>query len=92
MPEIFLISAYRRTSLILARTAEVLEETEFFLLNEEVVRNTYRLWIRELPFKSDRDPDGTWVLYGDKIEKLFKMTNMEHDESVRDFTSITWNA
>ena len=33
-----------------------------------------------------RDPDGTWVLYGDKIEKLFKMTNMEHDESVMRFS------
>ena len=39
MPEIFSISAYRREGLqaLLARTAEVLDETEFFPLNEEVV-------------------------------------------------------
>ena len=87
MPE---ISAYRREGLqaLLARTAEVLEETEFFPLNEEVVEThiVYGLEEEEAPFKVTRDPDGTWVLYGDKIEKLFKMTNMEHDESVMRFS------
>ena len=90
MPEIFPISAYRREGLqaLLARTAEVLEETEFFPLNEEVVEThiVYGLEEEEVPFKVTRDPDGTWVLYGDKIEKLFKMTNMEHDESVMRFS------
>ena len=90
MPEIFPISAYRREGLqaLLARTAEVLEETEFFPLNEEVVEThiVYGLEEEEAPFKVTRDPDGTWVLYGDKIEKLFKMTNMEHDESVMRFS------
>jgi len=90
MPEIFPISAYRREGLqaLLARTAEVLEETEFFPLNEEVVETNivYGLEEEEAPFKVTRDPDGTWVLYGDKIEKLFKMTNMEHDESVMRFS------
>ena len=90
MPEIFSISAYRREGLqaLLARTAEVLEETEFFPLNEEVVEThiVYGLEEEEAPFKVTRDPDGTWVLYGDKIEKLFKMTNMEHDESVMRFS------
>ena len=90
MPEIFPISAYRRDGLqaLLARTAEVLEETEFFPLNEEVVEThiVYGLEEEEAPFKVTRDPDGTWVLYGDKIEKLFKMTNMEHDESVMRFS------
>ena len=90
MPEIFPISAYRREGLqaLLARTAEVLDETEFFPLNEEVVEThiVYGLEEEEAPFKVTRDPDGTWVLYGDKIEKLFKMTNMEHDESVMRFS------
>ena len=90
MPEIFPISAYRREGLqaLLARTAEVLEETEFFPLNEEVVDThiVYGLEEEEAPFKVTRDSDGTWVLYGDKIEKLFKMTNMEHDESVMRFS------
>ena len=90
MPEIFPISAYRRDGLqaLLARTAEVLDETEFFPLNEEVVEThiVYGLEEEEAPFKVTRDSDGTWVLYGDKIEKLFKMTNMEHDESVMRFS------
>ncbi len=46
----------------------------------------YGLEEEEAPFRVTRDPDGTWVLYGDKIEKLFKMTNMEHDESVMRFS------
>ena len=89
MPEIFPISAYRRDGLqaLLARTAGVLEETEFFPLNEEVVETHIVYGLEEeAPFKVTRDPDGTWVLYGDKIEKLFKMTNMEHDESVMRFS------
>jgi len=32
-----------------------------------------------------RDPDSTWVLGGEKLERLFQMTNLEHDESVMRF-------
>ena len=46
----------------------------------------YGLEEEERPFDITRDPDGTWVLYGDKLEKLFLMTNMEHDESVMRFS------
>ena len=39
----------------------------------------------ERPFEIRRDDDATWVLYGDKLEKLFVMTNMERDESIMKF-------
>ena len=41
----------------------MLEETDFFPLNEEVVEThiVYGLEEEEAPFKVTRDPDGTWV-------------------------------
>ena len=29
-----------------------------------------------------RDPDTTWVLGGEKLQKLFKITNFDNDETV----------
>ena len=74
MPEIFPISAYRREGLqaLLARTGEDVRRNRILPIKRRSSGNTYRLWIEEeeAPFKVTRDPDGTWVLYGDKIEKL----------------------
>lgn len=39
----------------------------------------------EKPFEITRDDDATWVLSGEKLERLFVMTNMERDESVMKF-------
>ena len=33
-------------------------------------------------FEISRDDDATWVLSGDKLEKLFNMTNFDRDEAV----------
>ena len=90
MPEIFPISAYRKDGLqaLLARTADLLEETEFFPLEEEEIPEThvtYGVEEEEKPFTVTRDSDGTWDLGGDKLEKLFLMTNFDHDESIMRF-------
>ncbi|GAA4064517.1 GTPase ObgE [Amphibacillus indicireducens] len=45
----------------------------------------YKHQAEEAPFEITRDPDGAFVLYGEKIEKLFKMTNFDHDESIQRF-------
>ncbi|WP_067727288.1 GTPase ObgE [Oceanobacillus damuensis] len=45
----------------------------------------YRHQKEEAPFHITRDPDGAYVLYGNKIEKLFKMTDFQHDEAVQRF-------
>ena len=39
----------------------------------------------ERPFEISRDDDASWVLSGEKLEKLFVMTNMERDESIMKF-------
>lgn len=36
-------------------------------------------------FSIQRDEDGTWVLSGEKLERLFKMTNLDHEESTLRF-------
>lgn len=56
---------------------ETLEQTD-----ETVV---YRFKEEEIPFKVTRDPDGAYVLYGEKIEKLFKMTDLTRDEAAQRF-------
>ncbi|MDC3423880.1 GTPase ObgE [Aquibacillus sp. 3ASR75-11] len=46
----------------------------------------YRFVGEEDAFTVTRESDGSFVLSGDKIEKLFKMTDFNHDESVRRFS------
>ena len=36
-------------------------------------------------FEIGRDDDATWVLSGEKLMKLFNMTNFDRDESVMKF-------
>ena len=59
------------------KTAPITEEVE-----EKVV---YRHQKQEAPFTISRDDDGAYVLSGDRIEKLFKMTDFNHDEAVQRF-------
>ncbi|USS87306.1 GTPase ObgE [Fructilactobacillus hinvesii] len=40
----------------------------------------------EAPFAIHRDEDGVWVISGAKIERLFKMTNLDHTQSLIRFT------
>ncbi|ENH97963.1 GTPase CgtA [Gracilibacillus halophilus YIM-C55.5] len=48
-------------------------------------RVVYRYEKEEQPFSITRDSDGAYVLYGEKIEKLFKMTDFTRDESIQRF-------
>ncbi|MCZ0702387.1 GTP-binding protein [Natronobacillus azotifigens] len=54
-------------------------------LEEAPERIVYRHQPEEAAFQITRDPDGAYVLYGAKIEKLFKMTDFSRDESVQRF-------
>ncbi|AYG00638.1 GTPase ObgE [Lactococcus allomyrinae] len=91
MPEIFEVSGLTKTGLqgLLARTSELLAETpEFLLYDEDEFANEvayYGFEEEEQPFTVSRDDDGGWRLSGEKIEKLFVMTNFDHDESVMKF-------
>ncbi|WP_337019053.1 GTPase ObgE [Oceanobacillus massiliensis] len=87
---VYKISALTREGLrdILFAIADALESipkvtTELDDADETVV---YRYQKEEAPFQITRDPDGSYVLYGTKIEKLFKMTDFQHDESAQRFS------
>lgn len=88
--ELYEISALRKEGLnqVLYRAAELLEnyeevEEEPAELDTHV---TYTLEEEKPAFELTRDPDGVWVLSGEEIEKLFTMTNLEHDESIMRFS------
>lgn len=87
---IFPISAVSKKGLqaLLNATADLLETTpEFPLYDEEIEEDVvhYGYQSDEPEFEITREPDATWVLSGDKIEKLFQMTNFAHDETVMRF-------
>lgn len=91
MPMICPISSLAHQGLenLMDATAELLANTEEFLLYDETDMQEdeayYGFNEDERPFEITRDDDATWVLYGDKLEKLFVMTNMERDESIMKF-------
>lgn len=87
---IFPISGVTRKGIdaLLSATADLLEITpEFLLYDEEIEEEVvqYGFHSDEPEFTIDRDPDATWILSGEKIEKLFQMTNFDHDETVMRF-------
>ncbi|PAD36407.1 GTPase ObgE [Terribacillus saccharophilus] len=55
-------------------------------VEEQKERVVYRFEESEKPFEITRDPDGAYVLYGEQIEKLFKMTDFNRDEAARRFS------
>lgn len=91
LPQIFPISTLAHQGLenLLDATAELLSKTGEFLLYDESDLEQEEVYYGfdgdERPFEIARDDDATWVLSGEKLEKLFIMTNMERDESVMKF-------
>jgi GTPase len=89
---VFAVSTVTQQGLreLLFKVADLIEETPEFPLEEEVEeeinkRVVYRHDEDEDAFHITRDDDGAYVLYGGKIEKLFKMTDFNREESVRRF-------
>jgi GTPase len=90
---IFPISAVTRKGLreLIFAVADKIEETpEFPLEHEEeetgVHRVLYKHEAETESFTITREPDGSFVVSGEKIEKLFKMTDFSREESVRRFS------
>ncbi|UFT97910.1 GTPase ObgE [Radiobacillus kanasensis] len=54
-------------------------------IEEQEERVVYRHEQEPEAFRVSRDSDGSFVLTGERIEKLFKMTDFNRDESVRRF-------
>ena len=89
VPEVMEISSLTHQGLkeLTHRTADVLESTPKFetLAEKEQASKVYTFKEDEPAFKITRDSDATWVLSGEKLERLFKMTNFNHDESLMRF-------
>ncbi|MBC1741899.1 GTPase ObgE [Listeria welshimeri] len=89
---VFPISAVTKTGLreLLLAIADKLETTPEFPLNEILEQEDedtvlYKYVAEEPDFEITREPDGTFVLSGMKIERLFTMTNFERDASISRF-------
>ncbi|WP_417899441.1 GTPase ObgE [Bacillus haimaensis] len=88
--KVFPISALTRSGLrdLLYAVADELEHApEYPLYEEEAIeqRVVYKHEKEEKGFRITRDPDGAYVLSGAEIEKLFVMTNFNHEESIKRF-------
>jgi GTPase len=87
------ISAVTRQGLrdLLFAIADKLEETPQFAMFQEEEEETkdqrvlYKHEKAETEFFITREPDGTFVVNGAKIEKLFKMTDFSREESQKRF-------
>ena len=90
LPQIFPISSLTKQglSILLDATAELLAKTPEFLLYDEseMEEEAYYGFDEDAPaFDISRDDDAAWVLSGDKLEKLFVMTNFDREEAVMKF-------
>jgi GTPase len=91
--KVYPISAITRQGLsdLMYAVADLLEETPEFPLYdpEEVEESRHVLYKFEAEKKDEfiigRDDDGAYTVGGPAVERLFKMTNFSHEESVRRF-------
>lgn len=86
---IFPISAYTKDGLreILFKIADTLEEIpkREEQIEKDQSKVVYRHQAADEPFVISRDSDGAFVLEGEQIEKIFKMTDFNRDEGARRF-------
>jgi GTPase len=89
---IFEVSALTRKGLrdLLFTVADKIEQTPEFPLEEEedtgVHRVMYKHETEQEGFYITRESDGSFVISGEKVERLFKMTDFSRDESIRRFS------
>nr|WP_018658666.1 GTPase ObgE [Allofustis seminis] len=90
MPPIYKVSAVAHKNLqpLILKTAELLAEEKAKPPEEIIGKDTilYTLEQEPEPFQIQRDPDGTWVIIGQEIERLYHMTNLDFDESLMRFS------
>lgn len=88
--DILEISALTKENLneLLYKVADLLDVTEEFSLIEKDEINevvTYKFENDEKPFTIRKDSDEIYVVEGEKLKKLFDMTNIENDSAMRRF-------
>lgn len=86
-PDLFEISAWQTTGVkpLLKKIYELIQTSEFIPLDEAVIEPVHYQIAEEVPFYLEKLDEGYWRLYGEKIEKLYAMTNLSHDESIARF-------
>lgn len=87
VPEIFEISAWQNKGIkpLLQRAYDLVQNSEFISLHDEVEEKVHYTLEEETPFEIEEIQPGHWLISGSKIEKLYAMTNMVHDESIARF-------
>ena len=89
--EIFEISAINHQGIdkVLIKLADMLDEIpeERVYEDEQFERHVIYKFVNDSTFEINRDDDGTWVVSGNEIEKLFKMTKFNNDESIKRFSN-----
>lgn len=92
-PQIFPISAVTRqgTQPLINAANKLLDTTpEFPLYEETAVQEEetvhYGFTDPTAAFEISRQPDTSWVISGKEIERLFDMTNFDHDETIMRFS------
>ena len=89
--EIFEMSAINHEGIdeVLIKLADMLDTIEKEPIYDESKFESHVLYKfkKEQPFTISRDNDGTWVIRGEEIEKLFKMTKFTSDDSIKRFSN-----
>ena len=87
--EIFEVSAVSKTGLdaVVNRLADILDTIPNNPLYDDSQIESHVLYKfkKEEPFIITRDDDGTWVVSGKEVERIFKMTKFSSDEAVTRF-------
>ena len=90
--EVFEISAMKNEGIdkVLIRLADIIDELPEEKVYEDEQFESFVLYKyqNEDEFTIDKDDDGTWVVSGKKVEKLFHMTKFNSDDSIKRFSSI----
>ncbi|MFD1319330.1 GTPase ObgE [Loigolactobacillus zhaoyuanensis] len=80
--------AHQGLNELLLATADLLEATPAFPLysaDADETEQTYDYEADQPGFEIKRDNDGVFVITGQKVERLYQMSNLEHDDSVMRF-------
>lgn len=89
--KLYEISAATRQGIdtLVRDVSQIVKELPDTLLHDEEdveERVVYKHEPKKDTFRIDRDSEGTWVLSGEKLERLFAMTNFDHDEAIMRFS------
>lgn len=87
-PAVYPVSSITQQGLkaLLAKTADLLDTTpQFPIKGVDDLKHRDYTTEADADFSIDNPEPGLFVLSGDKLERLFKMTNLDHEESLMRF-------